>query len=85
MYIDGDGDMAHEFYEQVNGRFKRVTTGLRPQVGRVSMVVGQTSAWGLRVLGDSVSSDSFAFAIIGTGSTRHPADKQRLSSCDSGG
>lgn len=33
MYMDEDGDLAHEFYrEDESGKLVRVDTGLRPQV-----------------------------------------------------
>eukprot|EP00051_Salpingoeca_urceolata_P032517 m.16120 g.16120 ORF g.16120 m.16120 type:complete len:113 (+) comp5164_c1_seq1:168-506(+) len=31
MFIDGDGDMAHEFYEERFGTLWRITEGLEPQ------------------------------------------------------
>lgn len=41
MYIDEDGDMAHEFYEEVPDvnnenkiTMKKITTNLTPQVNR---------------------------------------------------
>eukprot|EP00035_Acanthoeca_spectabilis_P024867 m.455739 g.455739 ORF g.455739 m.455739 type:complete len:107 (-) comp20929_c0_seq1:1009-1329(-) len=31
MYYDADGDLAHEFYEEVMGGLRRLTEGLTPQ------------------------------------------------------
>eukprot|EP00037_Helgoeca_nana_P000300 m.21057 g.21057 ORF g.21057 m.21057 type:complete len:109 (-) comp10371_c0_seq1:393-719(-) len=31
MFYDADGDLAHEFYEEVVGGLRRLTEGLRPQ------------------------------------------------------